>query len=259
MPGQARTSVRVLTPVGALRILGWGGASAAERMPPRVRVDRQSLNAQPENAVDHAVALVQAYLHINGYFTVTEYPVLEALSEGGYKTATDIDLLALRLPFAGGTRPIRDEQTDEGFEPDPVLGTQDRRPDLLIIEVKEGRAELNPGARSRDVLDAVLRRWGFCPETHLPKTIDRLQRKGTAEVPAGPRIRMLAFGSVIDPKKVRGVKAISLGHVVSYLRGYIEEHWDLLRHAQVKQPALGLLALLEQASQGDRGEEDETG
>jgi hypothetical protein len=184
--------------------------------------------------VDHAVALVQAYLHINGYFTVTEYQVLEALSEGGYKTATDIDLLALRLPHAGGPRPIRDEEIDEGFEPDPALETQDRRPDLLIIEVKEGRAELNPGARSRE------------------KAIDRLRRKGSADIPSGPRIRILAFGSVIDPKKVRGFKAISLGHVISYLRDYIEEHWDLLRHAQVKQPALGLLALLEQASQRDR-------
>lgn len=26
---------------------------------------------------DDAVALVRAYLHLNGYFTVTEYPVLE--------------------------------------------------------------------------------------------------------------------------------------------------------------------------------------
>lgn len=29
--------------------------------------------------MDNAVALVQAYLHVNGYFTVAEYPVLEVL------------------------------------------------------------------------------------------------------------------------------------------------------------------------------------
>jgi len=28
--------------------------------------------------MDTAVALVQAYLNVNGYFTVVEYPVLEA-------------------------------------------------------------------------------------------------------------------------------------------------------------------------------------
>jgi hypothetical protein len=29
--------------------------------------------------MDNAVALVRAYLHVNGYFTVTEYPVVEAV------------------------------------------------------------------------------------------------------------------------------------------------------------------------------------
>jgi hypothetical protein len=199
--------------------------------------------------VDNAVALVQAYLHVNGYFTVTEYPVLQALEEGGYQTATDIDLLALRLPYAGGPRAIREEEIDEGFEPDPELETQDKRPDLLIIEVKEGRAELNRGARNPAVLEAVLRRWGFCPETHLPRAIQQLRKKGRADIPSGPRIRILAFGSVIDPKRVRGFQAISLAHVISYMRGHIRENWSYLRHAQIKHPAFGLLALLEQAGE----------
>ena len=199
--------------------------------------------------MDHAVALVQAYLHVNGYFTVTEYPVLEALTEGGYQTATDIDLLALRLPFAGGPRAIRDQEIDEEFKPDPVLNAQDERPDLLIIEVKEGRAELNKGARNPAVLDAVLRRWGFCPVGQLPKTVQRLRRKGRADISDGPRIRILAFGSVIDRRRVRGFEAISLDHVAAYLRGYLREHWEMIRHAHIKQPALGLMALLEQADQ----------
>ena len=33
--------------------------------------------------MDHAVALVQAYLQANGYFTVTEYTVLATLADGG--------------------------------------------------------------------------------------------------------------------------------------------------------------------------------
>ena len=36
-----------------------------------------------------------------------------------------------------------------------------------------------------------------------------------------------------------------MGHVVDYLRGYLREHWDTLRHAQIKDPTIGLLALLE--------------
>jgi hypothetical protein len=206
--------------------------------------------------VDHAVALVQAYLHVNGYFTVAEYPVLEALREGGYKTATDIDLLALRFPHAGGPQAIPNRETGEdlAFQPDPALKARDDRADLLIIEVKEGRAELNKGARNPAVLAAVLRRWGFCPADHLPEALEGLKRKGVADVPGGPMIRMLAFGSEIDPKRVHGFLAISLDHVFSYLRGYMREHWDILRHAQIKQPALGFLALLEQAGRSAGGE-----
>jgi len=42
--------------------------------------------------------------------------------------------------------------------------------------------------------------------------------------------------------------------VFSYLREYIREHWDILHHAQIKQPALGFLALLEQAGRSAEGE-----
>jgi hypothetical protein len=50
--------------------------------------------------MDNAVALVQAYLQVNGYFTVTEYPVLEA-ARHGIEAATDFDVLAYRFPGAG--------------------------------------------------------------------------------------------------------------------------------------------------------------
>ena len=51
--------------------------------------------------MDNAVALVQAYLRVNGYFTVSEYPIVEASRRGGYRTATDLDILAFRFPGAG--------------------------------------------------------------------------------------------------------------------------------------------------------------
>ncbi len=206
--------------------------------------------------MDHAVALVQAYLHINGYFTVTEYPVLQALREGGYKTATDIDLLALRLPRVAGRQGGSDAGNHERFEADPLLGTQEQRPELLIVEVKEGRAELNPGGRDPAVLEAVLTRWGFCRRDDLPGVVARLRKQGRADIRSGPRVRVLAFGSVIDPRRVRGFQAISLAHVISYLRRYIEDHWEYLRHAQMRQPALGLLALLQQAGEEEVCEEE---
>lgn len=38
--------------------------------------------------MNQGVALVQAYLHVNGYFTVTEYPVMDVLQSGEPFTMT---------------------------------------------------------------------------------------------------------------------------------------------------------------------------
>ena len=48
--------------------------------------------------MDHAVALVQAYLQLNGYFTSAEYPIIAAAGRNGFRTITDIDVLAFRFP-----------------------------------------------------------------------------------------------------------------------------------------------------------------
>ncbi|NIA02602.1 MAG: hypothetical protein GWO88_00070 [Planctomycetia bacterium] len=48
--------------------------------------------------MDHAVGLVEAYLQINGYFTVAEYPVIESFGKNHYGIATDLDILAFRFP-----------------------------------------------------------------------------------------------------------------------------------------------------------------
>ena len=48
--------------------------------------------------MDHAVALVQAYLQLNGYFTSAEYPIIAGTARSGFRTITDIDILAFRFP-----------------------------------------------------------------------------------------------------------------------------------------------------------------
>ena len=50
--------------------------------------------------MDMGIALVQAYLRVHGYFTVSEYPILEAMRHGEHRIATDIDILAVRFPEA---------------------------------------------------------------------------------------------------------------------------------------------------------------
>lgn len=204
--------------------------------------------------MDHAVALVQAYLQVNGYLTAAEVPVLTALPAGGYATATDIDLLALRLCDAGGVALPRGMS---GLSPDPALAVPKGAADFLVIEVKEGRAELNRGARDPDVLRTVLEQFGVGPHDHVERAFRELERKGKTRWPGDVWVRRFAFGSTVDPKIVRGFRAISLTHVTSFLTDFMERHWSALRHAHLRQPALGFFALLEQVKRARRSEADQ--
>jgi len=98
----------------------------------------------------------------HGYFTVVEYPVLEASRRGPARSVTDLDVLAVRFSRAGhqvirGTahRPMGDRT----FEPDPALGCPSGRPDMIVGEVKEGPARFNPATRDPHVLGIALARF----------------------------------------------------------------------------------------------------
>ena len=198
--------------------------------------------------MDNSVALVQAYLRINGYFTVTEYPVIAARGDGQYRAATDLDVLAFRFPNAGrlvpGKRPGRDE---DHFSVDDALDTTTEHADMLIGEVKEGRAELNEATSDPGVLRAILAGFGCCSREDAPRIAETLIRDGSVVLPSGHRIRIVIFASNVggagEPRPI----VISLGHVVQFLRSYMNEHWEVLRHSDTKDPALGFLMTLAKA------------
>ena len=205
--------------------------------------------------MDHAVALVESYLRVNGYFTVTEYPVVEACRYGGYRTATDLDVLAFRFPRVGrltqfqAGRPTNNPDV-EIFAPDPHLGSLVDQGDMLIGEVKEGRAELNAAARDPAVLRAVLARFGCCSPEHVPGVVQALLQHGSTHTHSGHVVRLIAFGSLPPESNGRKYTVISLGHVREFLEAYIREHWDVLCHAQFKDPAFGFEIMLEKARRG---------
>lgn len=201
--------------------------------------------------MDHAVALVRAYLHVNGYFTVTEHPVIEATPDGSYRTATDLDLLAFRFPHAGrlvaGTGEGSGGRFD-GFEPDPELGAEADVADMIVGEVKEGRGELNRGATDTGVLRAALVRFGCCPAEHVESAVGELRDRGRASMPNGHEVQLVAFGSSLPDEDRRGpYRVILLRHVLDFLASYIDEYWEVLRHSHFKDPGLGLLLLAEKA------------
>ncbi|MBI4538745.1 MAG: hypothetical protein HY704_04445 [Gemmatimonadetes bacterium] len=43
-------------------------------------------------------------------------------------------------------------------------------------------------------------------------------------------------------------------HVVEFLRSYLRQHWGVLRHVEIKDSGLGILALLEKWGEGSGAE-----
>ena len=131
--------------------------------------------------MDTAIALVQAYLNVNGYFTVVEYPVLEAYRDDHARTVTDLDVLAFRFSSAGHDV-IRGQRhgplSGRAFEPDPALGCPADRPDMIVGEVKEGAARFNAATRDPLVLEIALARFGCCPPEHARDLTHRLLSRG---------------------------------------------------------------------------------
>ncbi len=200
--------------------------------------------------MDTAVALVQSYLYMNGYFTVTEYPVLEMMASGEFRTVTDVDILALRIPGAGRY----DDDTPAGqpiIACDPALDVDEGRLDLIIAEVKEGKADLNASARDPEVLTAALRRFGYIDDETAEDLVDQLLEDGEAFHPSGPRVRLCAFGG--RPPYQENPPYIWLLHadLADYIRGTLRKHWSAAQTIQSKDPALSFMLLMEKSQHKD--------
>ena len=213
--------------------------------------------------MDHAVALVQAYLQLNGYFTSAEYPIMASAGRNGVRSITDIDVLAFRFPTGfptGAPMPRRGRKMPRGLdfsELDPGLGAPPDAIDMVIGEVKEGRVGINTGIRNPEVLRAVISRLG--DEDREQEVVDDLLRTGAARSSSGVVVRLIAFGSFPPGDAVPPCRIISLGHALTYLQAYVRKHWNVLRHLQFKDPAFGFLMTLEKARRGGAGRRGEEG
>ncbi|HEY8485361.1 MAG TPA: hypothetical protein VIL13_12185 [Longimicrobiales bacterium] len=204
--------------------------------------------------MDTAVALVNAYLHLNGYVSIPEQPIL--VGEGRpyrYHTATDVDLIAVRFPNAAVVVPRggsgeRSEAEDLQLPTDELLCLRDDTVDVIIGEVKEGRPRLNQALRDPNVLYVSLRRVDPGFDEPIGKTIDRLIQRGEAVAAAGGRrwrFRLVAFGDG-DPIREGGpFTVIPLRHVVLFLMRAMAEHRKVWNDAQFRDPVLDVLHLLD--------------
>ncbi|MBV9496513.1 MAG: hypothetical protein JOZ54_19860 [Acidobacteria bacterium] len=209
--------------------------------------------------MDHAVSLVQAYLQLNGYFTSAEYPIIAGAGRNGFRTITDIDVLAFRFPT--GLPLSQGRRTPQGLDVtsdlDPGLGVAPETIDMIIGEVKEGRVGINTGIRDPQVLKAVIGRFGNSGDED--RVVTELIDRGSASLPNGYVVRLIAFGAFPPGAPVPPCRIISLGHVLAFLQQYVRRHWNVLRHLQFKDPAFGFLMTMEKARRGGAGRRGDNG
>lgn len=194
------------------------------------------------------VDLVQAYLHLNGYFTLTELPVIRH-SRRGYEEVTDLDVLAVRFPHAAfvipGGRP--GPADDQSLRLDRRLVLEGDEVDVIIAEVKEGKARVNDALRTEEALLTALRRVGCARDDRLLDAVDALLRTGTARFGSqdGVRfhVRILAFGEG-DSGPRHGYEVVSLAQVARFVEEYLDRYHDALKPADLPESTLGVLHLL---------------
>jgi hypothetical protein len=150
------------------------------------------------------------------------------------RTITEIDVAAFRLP-----------EGDIDYAPDPALRVPRNKPDMIIGEVKEGRAVINESATDPDVIAKVLRRFGFATDADARHVARTLLANGSAETRGGQRVRLVAFGSSSDEPS--SYLKILLSDVVAYVDRYIAENWEVVRAAGSRDPIFGVMVLLAKA------------
>ncbi|MEX2322659.1 MAG: hypothetical protein WEA29_02660 [Acidimicrobiia bacterium] len=196
--------------------------------------------------MDIAVNLVESYLRLNGYLTLTEVEVQHPGASGLYESITDIDVVAIRFPgdmFAADLHGEADSRMllieDDGLYLGPEMV------DVIIGEVKEGPARLNAAVRRHEVLHMVLRRLDWIYESGVDPVLADLQRRGLSEAMgrsgAVIRTRLVAFGA--DPGEPT-LHLVPLSHVLERMVEFMERFDDVLRPTQFKEPAPALLRLL---------------
>jgi hypothetical protein len=200
------------------------------------------------------VSLVQAYLGLNGYLTVTEFPVIRGRRDGAYEEITDLDALGVRFPDAQHVIPRGrpGPEDDLRLEVDPVLAPATDAVDVVIAEVKEGKARLNLATREHDVLYTALSRVGCVLPALMERAIEELQARGETRIDGGAaavpsRIRIIAFGDgQTGPRP--GFVVVSLEHVAAFVNQILERYHYVLHPADLSDPVLGLLHLLRKLS-----------
>ena len=194
--------------------------------------------------MDAAVALVRSYLELCGYFVLAELPV-RAADDHGYHDVTDLDVIAVRFPHPARAAGRVGAPLDLFLGLDPRLAAFVDGMDVVIGEVKEGHARLNPSLRRTGTVAFALRRVGCCPEPEVESEASRIVKTGVgAMTMAGGlpcRVRLVEFAGHSTADE-RGVLTMPLRHYAAFITRRLSET-GAAQGAQFKDPVLGLFEL----------------
>lgn len=194
--------------------------------------------------VDAAEPLVEIFLRLNGYLTLSEWQIQAMNRSGQWETITDVDVLAVRFPgdvfLADSHDPeIQSTLRVEGellmLEPDTI--------DVIVGEVKEGEAIFNAAITRHETLHTVLHRLKWLYPDGLAPVVSSLSSVGVARTraPGGNwvRTRLVAFGRAPDVT----VNTVPIGAILEQSAAFLAAHDDLLRSARFANPVAATLKL----------------
>jgi hypothetical protein len=195
--------------------------------------------------MNSGVALVKAYLRVNGYLVLEEMPVVLPEKIGGYRTHTDLDIVAVRFPCVRMGAPDAAGRIQSPIETDPKLDVPEGAIDVIIGEVKEGRAHLNRAIRSAEALRLGLARVGVCDEQELEKAAASLSEQAVVRIESCEpvrQVRLVAFGMGTS-RKTHTHYVVSLKDAWEFVDSIMELGHEMLLPASVSAPVLRLLPL----------------
>ncbi len=199
--------------------------------------------------IDVGTQLVQAYLQANGYFTVADYPLVEVAKSQVVRSVTDLDMLAFRFAGQSVDSGKSKQQKVVGpmvLTPDAALRCPQQGTDMIVAEVKQGRARVNSASRNPRVLEAALSRFGCCEPGDANRVVSELLQHGQTRVMHGHKIRMVLFASSGE-RAPAGWHLVYLEQVFMFLDQLLREHQSNWRSIDFHDPALAWLSLLQKS------------
>ncbi|MCL7957464.1 MAG: hypothetical protein M8860_07070 [marine benthic group bacterium] len=196
--------------------------------------------------MNSGAALVEAYLRVNGYLMLDEVPlVLPDEEAGGYRTLTDLDIMAVRWPDVKMGAPDAEGRILQPIDTHELLDVPENAIDVIIGEVKEGRAHLNRAIRSPKALRMGLERIGICSDLELDATAEALSEQAVVRLEASRparQVRLVAFG-IGTSRRTETHYVISLHDALEFVEDLMRRAHEVLLPSTLSDPVLGLLHL----------------